>query len=144
MPQFDFSTYGAQIFWFALCFGVLYYFMHNVILPRIRNIIAERKAIVGADLASVATLEESITELRLQSDNLSLQANSKYKTAMENAVKDATKAREKAIEDFKINAEKMVQKSHEEIAKISRDAQDKSLVAAQKLAEITENKLLNF
>jgi len=49
MPQFDFTTYSSQIFWFALCFIALYLSAHFLILPRIRSIISKRHELIAND-----------------------------------------------------------------------------------------------
>nr|WP_083982982.1 F0F1 ATP synthase subunit B [Devosia soli] len=51
-PPFDPATFPSQLLWLAITFGVLYLLMSKVALPRIGNILENRKAIVDADLAA--------------------------------------------------------------------------------------------
>lgn len=58
MPQLNFLDFGPQLFWLALTFVVLYLLMSRVALPRVGNILGERKGRIEADLAAARTLRE--------------------------------------------------------------------------------------
>ena len=51
-PPFDPATFPSQLLWLAITFGALYLLMSRVALPRIGGILANRKAIIDADLAA--------------------------------------------------------------------------------------------
>lgn len=51
-PPFDPATFPSQLLWLAITFGALYVLMSKVALPRIGNILENRKSIVDADLAA--------------------------------------------------------------------------------------------
>lgn len=51
-PPFDSSTFAGQLIWLALAFAFLYVVMSRVALPRIGNIIDQRKARIDGDLAA--------------------------------------------------------------------------------------------
>jgi len=51
-PPFDPATFPSQLLWLAITFGALYVLMSKVALPRIDGILANRKAIIDADLAA--------------------------------------------------------------------------------------------
>ncbi len=51
-PPFDPSTFPSQLLWLAITFGALYLLMSKVALPRIGGILANRKALIDADLAA--------------------------------------------------------------------------------------------
>jgi F-type H+-transporting ATPase subunit b len=56
-PPFDPATYGSQLFWLAVCFGLLYFLMSRVALPRVGAIIEERNNQVARDLAEAGRLK---------------------------------------------------------------------------------------
>jgi F-type H+-transporting ATPase subunit b len=58
MPQLNFQDFGPQLFWLALTFTVLYLLLSRVALPRVGNILDERKGRIDADLAAARTLRE--------------------------------------------------------------------------------------
>jgi F-type H+-transporting ATPase subunit b len=49
-PPFESSGFLAQLIWLALAFGLLYYLMDKIALPRIRSILHERAERLRADL----------------------------------------------------------------------------------------------
>ncbi|HVL72805.1 MAG TPA: F0F1 ATP synthase subunit B' [Beijerinckiaceae bacterium] len=74
-PPFDAATFPSQLFWFTLTFGLLYYLMAYVALPRVAGIIEERGKRIAADLqeaqrlraeseAAGAAYEKSLAEAR--------------------------------------------------------------------------------
>ncbi len=50
MPQFNPEFYPSQIFWLALTFALLYFLMSRVALPRIGEVIEERRDRIQRDL----------------------------------------------------------------------------------------------
>lgn len=49
-PPFETHTFLAQLIWLALAFGLLYYLMSKVALPRIESILHDRANRLAADL----------------------------------------------------------------------------------------------
>lgn len=143
MPQFDFSTYAGQIFWFSICFLLLYFFMACVILPRIRDIVAERKTVINDDIAATNSFSESADENRNKADSAMNEANAKYKAALDEAAKSAAVKREKSLEEFKENSEKMLKKSQAEIAKMIDGSRERSEKVIEQVATLTQNKIFN-
>jgi len=143
MPQFDFTTYSAQIFWFSLCFFVLYYFMSQIILPRIRNIISERKNIVDGDISSAKSTNIQSDAIKSDADEILLKADLQYRAALDEAFKNAAKNKEKFLEDFKIKSEGMIENSQNEIAKMIKNSENSSKELTDLVAKLTQNKIFN-
>ncbi|RLP76183.1 F0F1 ATP synthase subunit B [Xanthobacter tagetidis] len=53
-PPFDATTFASQLLWLALSFGLLYYLMSKVALPRIGRILEERHDRIADDLEEAA------------------------------------------------------------------------------------------
>ncbi len=49
-PPFETHTFLAQLIWLALAFGLLYYLMSKIALPRIESILHDRSQRLSADL----------------------------------------------------------------------------------------------
>jgi F-type H+-transporting ATPase subunit b len=49
-PPFDSSTFPAQLLWLAITFGLFYYLMAKVALPRIGGILEDRRDRIASDL----------------------------------------------------------------------------------------------
>jgi F-type H+-transporting ATPase subunit b len=58
-PPFDPATFGSQLFWLAILFGLLYVLMGRVALPRIGSILEERSARIAGDLADAQRAKEA-------------------------------------------------------------------------------------
>jgi F-type H+-transporting ATPase subunit b len=59
LPQMDTSTYASQLFWLALTFTFLYVFLSRMILPRIGQVIEERRDRIARDLDKAAELQSN-------------------------------------------------------------------------------------
>jgi F-type H+-transporting ATPase subunit b len=57
-PPFDPATFGSQLVWLAITFGVLLLLMSRVALPRIGGILEARSARIAGDLAEAGRLKE--------------------------------------------------------------------------------------
>lgn len=57
MPQLDFGTYLPQLVWLAITFAVLYLLMAKVALPRVAEVMDERKKRLDHDLEEAARLK---------------------------------------------------------------------------------------
>ncbi len=143
MPQFDFTTYSSQIFWFAICFAALYLSMHFIVLPRIRDIIGARKKVVDTDLSSAEELDAKIAILQNKTDSLRKEAGQKYQSQLEEASKNALKQREKNIEELKVKIDDIALKSRQEIKNFIEQSQVKSQSAIENLIQTIKAKIFN-
>ena len=57
-PPFDASTFPGQIFWLVLTFGILYYLMSKVALPRVAEILETRESKIDGDLKAAAMMQD--------------------------------------------------------------------------------------
>ncbi|MGE0230321.1 MAG: F0F1 ATP synthase subunit B [Flavobacteriaceae bacterium] len=61
-PPFDPSTFASQIFWLAISFGLFYYLMSRVALPRLAQILEGRQDRIATDLAEAERLKAETDE----------------------------------------------------------------------------------
>ncbi len=54
LPQLDASTWPSQLFWLAITFGVLYWLMSTIFLPRLGAALEERRDRIADDLDKAA------------------------------------------------------------------------------------------
>ena len=103
-PPFATETFPSQLLWLAITFGIFYYLMSKVALPRISSILEMRKDRVAADLdeanrldeegkAAVAAYEQAVTEARANGNQI---ANA----ARDEAKERSDAARERAEADL--------------------------------------------
>lgn len=142
MPQFDFTTYSSQIFWFLLCFTALYCSMHFIILPRIREIIENRKNVIESDMALTHELDQKIESLQTKTEKLRQEASKKYQSQIEETARQATKNRDKAVEEMKEKIDAITKKSRQEIKNFIKETEAKSASAIQNLIQEIKAKIL--
>jgi F-type H+-transporting ATPase subunit b len=92
-PPFDVRTFVGQLFWLAITFGVLYWLMSKVALPRVGAILADRANTISRDLDQAA--------------------------AMQAKAEDTAQAYEKALAEARKNAQGIAQAARDEGAKAS-------------------------
>lgn len=93
-PPFDPATYGSQLFWLAITFGILYYLMSRIALPRIATILEERNDRIADDLAeaeklkretdaAIAAYEQALAEARAKAHGIAQGARDKSKAEID-------------------------------------------------------------
>lgn len=115
MPQFDFSTWGSQIFWLVITFGVLYFVLARFILPRLAGGITERGDRIADDLDAAARMqreaeeaeaeyEKSLADARAKAHHISATTRGSVEAeiASELEVADAEMARDQAAAEARI------------------------------------------
>ena len=88
-PPFESSTYLSQIVWLVVIFGLLYWLMSTIALPRVGAILENRRNRIGGDIADAARMQEQATA-----------AGAAYDTK---------------LADAKGRAQALAQKTHEEL-----------------------------
>ena len=64
MPQLDFSTFPNQAFWLILTILCLFMMVRLFIIPRMDNILANRRKVIEEDLVGAEKFRESAEHLR--------------------------------------------------------------------------------
>ncbi len=93
-PPFDTASFGSQLLWLAITFGLLYYLMSKVALPRIANILEVRRDRIASDLGeaerlkretdeAIASYEQSLAEARQNAHGIAHTAREEAKSHIE-------------------------------------------------------------
>ena len=115
MPQLDFSTFLPQIFWLFLSLSILYLILSRYALPRISDVIEERKDIIAHDIDKAK--EYSVdTDKAIEDLNLKItEAKSESQQMINNSLLEIKNSNElkknKLFEDIKSDvsaAEKVI------------------------------------
>ncbi|MAK60635.1 MAG: ATP F0F1 synthase subunit B' [Ponticaulis sp.] len=67
-PPFDASTFTSQLFWLAITFILLYVFLSRIFLPKIGNVIEERKGKIASDIDDAARMKAEADESLVTAD----------------------------------------------------------------------------
>ena len=143
MPQFDFTTYLSQLFWFALCFATLYFFASLVILPRIKSIITNRNNLIDTDKSIANDLEGTAKSIFNEAEKNIQIANAEYISKIDQITKNAQADREKSLEKLKLEIDTKVQNSRQEIKKFIENSRNNNAKIIQEFVQIIKNKITN-
>ncbi|WP_343560241.1 F0F1 ATP synthase subunit B family protein [Kiloniella sp. b19] len=88
MPQFDPSTWTSQLFWLIVTFGVLYFLMARVALPRLTAILEERENKISGDLEKAERLKQEAEEVLADYQKAIAEARSSASSLLKEASDD--------------------------------------------------------
>ncbi|RTK92041.1 MAG: hypothetical protein EKK61_06575 [Rickettsiales bacterium] len=87
MPQFDVSTFYAQLIWLFIVFGSLYYIVSKLIAPRVESILTNRNSYVEENINNAQECNDKVKSLEIlrreQLDQMHLQAESVQKKSID-------------------------------------------------------------
>lgn len=132
-PPFDPQHFGSQLFWLAVSFGLLYLVLSRFLLPRVGQILEERRDKIADDLDEAGRLNEEAKAAERAYENALADAR-----ARAHGIAADAKAKidaEIAEETDKVDAE-MDAKSEEAEARI-REAKTEALGHVQEIAATT-------
>ena len=124
-PPFDPASYPSQLFWLAITFGVLYFFVSRVIAPRISEGIERRTDKISQDLKEAADMND--------------QANA----SMQEAEKELAKARAAARDTAARNKAEIEAKAAEENARLEAEVEARLTEAGARIAKVKSEAMKN-
>ena len=154
MPQLDFSTFLPQIFWLFISLSFLYIVLSRYALPRVSDVIEERKDIIAQDIDS-AKKYSSETDLAIEELNMKLsEAKINSQSLMNNSLQEIKESNEekkaillKEINDDIVAAEAKIQEKKEEsLSEISSVSEDIAIEMLGNLSigEIDKEKVISL
>ena len=153
MPQLDFSTFIPQIFWLFVSLSILYLILSKYALPRVSDVIEERKDIIAHDIDEAKKFsldsKKAIEDLTLKMSK----AKSESQQIVNNALievksKNETKKEKIILEinDELLDAEKEIFKKKEialkDVIKISKELA-KEMLDNLSIGKVDSKKLSN-
>lgn len=133
MPQLEISSYPSQLFWLIVCFFSLYIIMSQIIIPRIADIIEQRRKKIDNAIEKAQSMQKKAEA-----------ALDKYQKALAAATNEAEKSLNKTQEDLnKLISEKQAELEAELKTKIKAGEEEinKSKAAAIKEVKSMSEKL---
>ena len=154
MPQLDFSTFLPQIFWLFISLSFLYIVLSRYALPRVSDVIEERKDIIAQDIDSAKKFS-SETDLAIEELNMKLsEAKLNSQSLMNDSLQEIKESNEekkaillKEINDDIVAAEAKIQEKKEEsLSEISSVSEDIAIEMLENLSigEIDKEKVISL
>ena len=131
MPQLDFSTFVPQLFWLFLSLSFLYLILSRIALPRISDVIEERKDIIAQDIDKAKALSND-TDLAIEELDIKIaEAKSKSLELINSSRKKILGLNDSEKRKFDEEISKEIKKAEDEIL-INKD------LAMSRISEIAE------
>ena len=137
MPQLDFSTFLPQIFWLFISLSFLYIVLSRYALPRVSDVIEERKDIIAQDIDSAKEYSEE-SEKAIEELNLKL---SEAKTSSQNLI---NKSIQDIKEDSEIKKSSLIKKINNEISEAEGEIKEKKETALAEISSISESSAIEM
>ena len=132
MPQHDLSTFLPQIFWLFISLSFLYIVLSRYALPRVSDVIEERKDIIAQDIDSAKEYSEE-SEKAIEELNLKL---SEAKTSSQNLI---NKSIQDIKEDSEIKKSSLIKEINNEISEAEGEIKEKKETALAEISSISES-----
>ena len=132
MPQLDFSTFLPQIFWLFISLSFLYIVLSRYALPRVSDVIDERKDIIAKYIDSAKEYSEE-SEKAIEELNLKL---SEAKTSSQNLI---NKSIQDIKEDSEIKKSSLIKEINNQISEAEGEIKEKKETALAEISSISES-----
>ena len=131
MPQLDFSTFLPQIFWLFISLSFLYIVLSRYALPRVSDVIEERKDIIAQDI-------DSAKEYSAESEKAIEELNLKLSEAKANSQNLINKSLQSIKEDNEIKKSSLIKEINNEILEAESKIKEKKETALDEVSSISE------
>ena len=131
MPQLDFSTFLPQIFWLLISLSFLYIVLSRYALPRVSDVIEERKDIIAQDI-------DSAKEYSAESEKAIEELNLKLSEAKANSQNLINKSLQDIKEDNEIKKSRLIKEINNEILEAESKIKEKKETALDEVSSISE------
>jgi len=132
-PPFDSSTFASQLLWLAISFGLFYWFLSRVVMPRLAGILAARQGRIAGDLeraaaakaeadAALAAYEQALAEARANANRISQQARDQAKADAEAERRQAEAALDARLQEAQARVESVKAAAMSNVGSIAREA----------------------
>lgn len=125
LPQFDPAVFVPQIIWLVITFGIFYFVMSRVVLPRIGDVLEDREERIADDLDQAQQLSEEATGLQ---------------DSFEGSLSEARASSMKMIADARASAQAQIDAKAADLeTKLAAQADEaEARIAAEKSAALSE------
>jgi len=148
MPQFDTSTFPTQLTWLVITFFILFFAMRQFVMPRITDVLEDRRNRIDDDLDCAQALKEdaeiafaahqkTIAESLAKAHDL--QRNSAA-TFAEQAAKNRAELAERLSEETQTAERRIIEEVERSLAEVRGMAAELVCATAKKLAGIEISK----
>jgi F-type H+-transporting ATPase subunit b len=108
-PPFEKETFASQLFWLVICFAALYVMVSKLIVPRMSEIIGERRNRIEANLAEAARMKDEADDAMADYEKALADARTRAQAI-------AAEIRDKLHAEGEVNRKDLEAKLHSKLA----------------------------
>ena len=143
MPQFESQYFISQIFWFSICFAIIYFTVSKIYLPKIKSILQQRSKENYGEQSDLDNLKIEIENLKKSEQKLRDDSAEKYKNITDKISLKIKYIKEKSDEDAIKNISSLNKKATTVINKFLENQSPQNKIIIDKLKNNISKKLLN-
>ncbi len=140
-PPFDPSGFPSQLFWLAITFGVLYFAMSRLVLPKIGGAVERRQDKISTDLEEAASLNEKAVSAQQALELKLAEARARARETAASAKAEAEAETNAESNRVEAELEDRLTAASERIAKLQADAMQHVETAAATTASAIAREL---
>ena len=107
MPQLDYSYFLPQVFWLAICFGLLYIVSKIYLIPLVSTTLLKRKLHIDDTIQKTEIICEEVEQLKKD-----------YKAKMDDVNQQSRTIKNQMLDELSQEMQKMQTKANQELEKI--------------------------
>lgn len=136
MPQLDFYWAASQLFWLSISFGLLYYIMAKVALPRMDSVLQNREDKRMQDLEEADNYQFQAQDIEHRCKKLLEEAHAKAGAMLDEARKEAAKSVDESMARLDKDLDKKLAEAQKSIADSQQKARESMYEIATELSQI--------
>ena len=141
MPQLDFSTFPNQVFWLSVTIFCLLLMVRFIIIPRMDNILANRRKVIEEDLVGAEKFREAAEELEKSITQEMDQSKARANEMLAKSKEKIKQNRQKGLIEAEEMTRTLLSDSEKVIVTMQREANKKIEKISAELAPEIINKL---
>ena len=141
MPQLDFSTFPNQVFWLSVTIFCLLLMVRFIIIPRMDNILANRRKVIEEDLVGAEKFREAAEELEKSITQEMDQSKARANEMLAKSKEKIKQNRQKGLIEAEEMTRTLLLDSEKVIVTMQREANKKIEKISAELAPEIINKL---
>lgn len=147
-PPFDVSAFPSHLFWIAISFGLLYFFVNRLIVPQVGGIIEDRRDRIASDLGEasrlsretdevIAIYEQELADARHKAYGIAQERRDEIKAEQARQQAETEASLQKRIEEAEAE---IVQRRDAALADVGNIATEAAQAIAKQVAGLTVDK----
>lgn len=121
MPQFEISTFFSQLFWFFICWGILFVYLWKFLVPRMTKKLSDREQKIKGILAEASNFDTQAESMLLKYEDELNNFKRVQKARLQQVSVFIQKSKEDLESDLKKDLHQAIEKLEVKLRKSEQD-----------------------